>query len=115
MPRSRQTKKDVVSCDNPGVEANTRRSPGLRMGQPECLDDIHPACEHITGGGYTLGSEPSKYQQEKKSSEIPPVAASERGGAQTRGGDIAGVVGPVTHKSQNATLGERSGKGGETG
>ena len=35
--------------------------------------------------GDTLGSEPSKYQQEKKSNEIPPVAASERGRAQTFG------------------------------
>ena len=33
--------------------------------------------------GDTLGSEPSKYQQEKKSIEIPSVAASERGRAQT--------------------------------
>ena len=48
----------------------------------------------IAAAGHTLGSEPSEYQQEKKSNEIPPVAASERGGAQTgalRGG---GVVGP---------------------
>ncbi len=29
----------------------------------------------------TLGTEPSKYQQEKKSSEIPLVAASEGGRA----------------------------------
>ena len=35
--------------------------------------------------GDTLGSEPSKYQQEEKSNEIPPVAASERGRAQTFG------------------------------
>ena len=39
--------------------------------------------EHIVYRRDTLGSEPSKYQQEKKSSEIPSVAASERGRAQT--------------------------------
>ena len=43
--------------------------------------------------GETLGSEPSKYQQERKSREIPPVAASEGGGAQTGCGDAPGVVG----------------------
>ena len=47
----------------------------------------------ITCRGDTLGSEPSKYQQERKSREIPPVAASERGGAQTACGDVCGVVG----------------------
>ena len=31
----------------------------------------------------TPGTEPSQYRQEEKSKEIPPVAASERGGAQT--------------------------------
>ena len=33
----------------------------------------------------TRGSETSQYPEEKKSKEIPSVAASERGGAQTRG------------------------------
>ena len=48
----------------------------------------------IAAAGHTLGSEPSEYQQEKKSNEIPPVAASERGGAQTGVLRGAGVVGP---------------------
>ena len=43
----------------------------------------------------TLGSEPSKYQQERKSKETPRVAASERGRAQTMGARIHGVVGRV--------------------
>ena len=47
----------------------------------------------IVCGRETRGSEPSKYPQEKKSNEIPPVAASERGGAQTACGDVCGVVG----------------------
>ena len=39
--------------------------------------------ESIVHGRDTQGSEPSKYLQEKKSKEIPIVAASEVGGAQT--------------------------------
>ena len=42
--------------------------------------------EYILYGRHTRGTEPSKYPQEKKSNEIPLVAASERGGAQT--GDV---------------------------
>ena len=45
-------------------------------------------------GESTQGTETSKYLQEKKSKEIPLVAASERGRAQTVGGDFGGVVGP---------------------
>ena len=33
----------------------------------------------------TWGSETSQYPEEKKSTEIPQVVASERGGGQTRG------------------------------
>ena len=42
-----------------------------------------PAAEHIGGGGATRGTETSKYPEEEKSNEIPPVAASERGRGQT--------------------------------
>jgi hypothetical protein len=45
-------------------------------------------------GESTQGTETSKYLQEEKSKEIPLVAASERGRAQTVGGDSGGVVGP---------------------
>jgi hypothetical protein len=41
----------------------------------------------------TQGSETSQYLQEKKSIEIPPVAASEQGRAQTGLSNRAGVVG----------------------
>ena len=41
----------------------------------------------------TQGTETSKYLEEKKSIEIPSVAASEMGIAQTDGGDSVGVVG----------------------
>jgi hypothetical protein len=44
----------------------------------------------------TRGSETSQYPEEKKSKEIPSVAASERGGAQTDPNtEDAGVTLPV--------------------
>ena len=49
--------------------------------------------ESIVHGRDTQGSEPSKYLQEKKSKEIPIVAASEVGRAQTAWSDSCGVVG----------------------
>lgn len=39
--------------------------------------------EYIVYGGETQGTETSKYLQEKKSTEIPRVVASESGGGQT--------------------------------
>ena len=51
--------------------------------------------------GKTLGSEPSKYQQEEKSNEIPPVAASEKGRAQTTDACTGGVVGHVQSESSS--------------
>ena len=56
-------------------------------------------CSGIAGGIHTPargtgGSETSQYPEEEKSTEIPQVAASERGGAQTRlVGKPAGVAG----------------------
>ena len=52
------------------------------------------SCEKLRGarrivGGPTRGTETSHYPEEKKITMIPPVAASERGGAQT-----GGVFGP---------------------
>jgi hypothetical protein len=40
--------------------------------------------EYIGYGGETRGTETSKYPEEKKSTEIPLVAASERGPALKR-------------------------------
>ena len=39
----------------------------------------------------TRGTETSKYPEEEKSTEIPPVAASERGRGQTESRNILGV------------------------
>ena len=48
------------------------------MGQPGRLDDGHAlSCRR------TRGTETSHYPQEKKTTVIPPVVASERGRAQT--------------------------------
>jgi hypothetical protein len=45
--------------------------------------------------GPTWGTETSKYPEERKSTETPSVAASERGIAQTVPGFWGGVVGPT--------------------
>ncbi len=34
MPRHREARKDVVSCEKPGGGARIQRSPDVRMGQP---------------------------------------------------------------------------------
>jgi hypothetical protein len=58
------------------------------MGKP---DGGHtPSPERVP----TQGTDTSKYLVEKKSTEIPSVAASERGRAQTGGVKLTGVVGP---------------------
>jgi hypothetical protein len=61
----------------------------------------------------TGGTETSNYPQEKKSNEIPQVAASERGLAQTVILRCDGVVGPATWNDE--TLVERPGKAGHRG
>ena len=63
------------------------------MGQPDILNRISLRAEYIGAWTRTQGSETSQYLQEQKSSEIPSVAASERGRAQTGSSDRAGVVG----------------------
>ena len=59
------------------------------MGQPDGGNTPSPERE------LTQGTETSKYLEEKKSKEIPLVAASERGRAQTGGGHpLPGLWGP---------------------
>ena len=53
----------------------------------------HQRDEYIVSLKRTQGSETSQYLKEKKSSETPLVAASERGIAQTCGIRFIGVVG----------------------
>ena len=62
------------------------------MGKPGGGHAPSPLAEFIGQWGYTQGTETSKYLQEEKSNEIPSVAASERGTAQTvEFSDLAGL------------------------
>ena len=72
------------------------RPADLRMGEPAGTRGPAPRAEHIGAEEATWGTETSKYPEEEKSNEIPPVVASERGRGQTDGRiGPAGVVGPV--------------------
>lgn len=86
--------KDVVGCDKPRGAAKQALNRGFPNGatQPELSG--YPLAECIGLRKRTQGSETSQYLEEKKSSEIPSVAASERGLAQTVGFRAGGVVGP---------------------
>ena len=53
------------------------------MGKPPLANPEGSTAESIGGAKITWGSEPSQYPQEEKTTVIPLVAASERGGAQT--------------------------------
>jgi hypothetical protein len=63
------------------------------MGQPGRGNARSSRAEFIGAAKRTRGSETSQYPLEEKSIEIPSVAASERGIAQTKGSDTLGVVG----------------------
>ena len=60
------------------------------MGDPngETHAQAYPLDEYIVERRQTRGTETSQYPEEKKSTEIPLVVVSERGGAQT--GSVAG-------------------------
>ena len=66
------------------------------MGQPRQGHAWRLPAEYIGWLERTEGSEPSQYLEEEKSKEIPSVAASERGRAQTDCLRTVGVVG-LTH------------------
>ena len=80
MPWLSEAKKDVTSCDKPCPGANTRPSTDFRMGQPAAGDR-----GTAPGAGPTRGTETSKYPEEKKTTVIAQVVASERAIAQTAG------------------------------
>ncbi len=75
--------KDGASTDMPRGAASRRRSGDVRMGKPGRGNVRPSAAEFIGGEKGTVGTETSQYREEEKSTEIPSVAASERGGAQT--------------------------------
>ena len=62
MPRYREAKKDVISCEKPRVGANDHRSVDIRMGQPGSGN----AESSRNIGRHTEGTETSKYLQEEK-------------------------------------------------
>ncbi len=45
MPRLKEAKKDVISCDKSGVGANNLRSRNFRMGQPGTVKPYHPSVD----------------------------------------------------------------------
>ena len=87
--------KDVASSDMRRGAASTLGSGDFRMGQPRQSHVWRSRTEYIGAMRRTEGSEPSQYLEEEKSNEIPSVAASERGRAQTGKLRLSGVVGPA--------------------
>jgi hypothetical protein len=79
--------KDVVSCDKPGGAAHKHYIPGSPNGTTHYTEGI------VLEREPTLGTETSKYQEEKKTIVIPRVVASEKGRAQTWVACRPGVVG----------------------
>ena len=78
MPRLLEAKKDVTSCEKPGLGANNRQTPGYPNGA------THRASGIPEKGRLTRGTETSKYPEEKKTKVIAQVVASERAEAQTK-------------------------------
>ena len=82
MPWQLEAMKDVAGCDKLRGEVNTLWSADFRMGKPTALCGIFNWIHRLKK--QTRGSETSQYPEEKKSTEIPLVAASERGPALKR-------------------------------
>ena len=79
MPWRQKAMKDVVSCDKPRGAANKRLIRGFPNGETQCGKAALRMTESIGHDELTQGSETSQYLEEKKSIEIPEVAASETG------------------------------------
>ena len=67
MPRYREAKKDVISCEKPREGAHDRRSVDVRMGQPGSGN----AESSVKWRKQTKGTETSKYLQEEKAKRFP--------------------------------------------
>ncbi len=74
MPWLVEAMKDVLGCDKPRGAAKKALIRGFLNGATQ-----HGANHVTTSVGRTQGSETSQYLKEKKSNEIPKVAASEMG------------------------------------
>ena len=74
--------KDVGACEKRRLGGNQPLLPDdVRMGKPGRVDLCHLFTEYIGLEKRTRGTETSKYPEEKKSTEILWVAASESGTA----------------------------------
>ena len=94
MPWRQEAMKDVVGNEilwGAAKQAMIRRCPN---GETRLELSSHPLTEFIGLRKRTQGSETSQYLKERKSTEIPKVAASEMGTAQTVWFRPCGVVGP---------------------
>ncbi len=80
MPRRQEAMKDVVACEKPRGVGKQTLIRGCPNGETRLFESFVP--EFIGCESNTRGTETSKYPEEKKSTEIPLVAASERGPAQ---------------------------------
>ena len=83
MPRRQVLKKDGANTEMPRGAVRRRGSEGVRMGEPLFRSGKRPTAESIGRAEGTGGTETSQYPEEKKTTVIPQVAASERGRAQT--------------------------------
>ena len=81
MPWRQEPMKDGVSTDMPRGVASRHRSVDVRMGKPTTRNGVVSLPESNRVRKVSEGTETSKYLEEKKSKEIPQVAASERGRA----------------------------------
>ncbi len=71
MPRHREPKKDVISCEKPRVLANTK-SRGCPNEGTHLVGKYQVSIyKSIVYGRETRGTETSKYPQEKKEKSIP--------------------------------------------
>ena len=83
MPWYMAPKKDVTSCEKLRGGANIYRSVDIRMRELSTVNTVLSYTESIGVVRGTRGTETSKYPEEKKTTVIPRVVASEIGGAQT--------------------------------
>jgi len=100
MPGHTEARKGAVSGDTPGGAAHTRGAPDARMGKP----GQRQRWSSVSRQRRTRGTETSQYPEEEKSSEMPGVAASERGGAQTWVLVAQGLEAPRTDHAKRREL-----------
>ena len=79
MPWHKKSMKDVTSCDKLRWAAHKRYQPQIsEWGNPDEVMLIYSSLNKIGEVETTRRTETSKYPEEKKSTEIALVAASER-------------------------------------